>query len=93
MYLKSLLACLKCKSYKNEFWNENKAKRLFQKLLFHNILIEKPKIKGSQNIHLLHELPFYDELNIYKMSKAFGWYQEVKKLKNRLKRPFSTIRC
>ena len=23
---------------------------------------------------LLQELPFYDELNIYEISKAFGWY-------------------
>ena len=32
------------------------------------------KIKGLKNINLLHELPFYDELDIYKMSKAFRHY-------------------
>ena len=24
---------------------------------------------------MLNERPFYDELNIYEMSKAFGWYE------------------
>ena len=43
-------------------------------LPFYNVLIEKPKIKGLKSIDLLHELPFYDELNIYEMSKEFGWY-------------------
>ena len=55
------------------FWNEKEAKR-FQMLPFYNVLIEKPKIKGLKNIDLLHELLFYDELNIYEMSEAFGWY-------------------
>ena len=27
------------------FWNEKEAKELFQELLFHSVLIEKPKIK------------------------------------------------
>ena len=55
-------------------WNEKEAKRLFQILPFYNVLIEKTEIKGLKNIDLLHELPFYDELNIYEMSKAFGVY-------------------
>ena len=46
------------------FWNEKEAKRLFQKLPFYNVLIEKPKIKHLSNIDLLHELPFSDELSI-----------------------------
>ena len=41
---------------------------------FHNTLIKKLKIRGLKNIDLLQELPFYDELNIYEISKAFGWY-------------------
>ena len=53
---------------------KKKAKALFQILPFYNVLIEKPKSKGLKNIDLLHELPFYDELNIFEMSKAFGWY-------------------
>ena len=36
---------MKYKPHKNEFWNENEAKSLFQILPFHNILIEKPEIK------------------------------------------------
>ena len=34
----------------------------------------KAKTKGLKNITLLHEFPFYDELNIHEMSKACGWY-------------------
>ena len=36
---------MKYKPYKNEFWNEEEAKNLFQILPFYNVLIEKPKIK------------------------------------------------
>ena len=56
------------------FWNEKEATRLFQKLPFYNTFIEKPKIKHLKNIDLLHELPFYDELSIDKISKAFKGY-------------------
>ena len=62
------------------FWNKKEAKRLFQKLLFYNVLIEKPKIKFLKIIDLLYEHPFYDEINIYEMSKAFGWYARSYKL-------------
>ena len=41
---------------------------------FYNILIEKPKIKHSSNIELLHELQFYDELSVVEISKAFERY-------------------
>ena len=44
--------------------------RLFQILPFY-VLIEKPKIKHLSNIELLHELPFYDELSVVEISKAF----------------------
>ena len=63
------------------FWNEKQAKILFQILIFYNVLIEKRKIKGLKNMDLLHELPFYDELDIKKISEAFGCMQEVIKLK------------
>ena len=46
------------------FSDEKEAKRLFEELSFHNVLIEKPRIKHSKNKDLLHELPFYDELHI-----------------------------
>ena len=60
--------------YKNEFLEWKEAKRLFQILPFYNVSIKKPKIKSLKNIDLLHELPFYDELNIRQISDAFGWY-------------------
>ena len=53
---------------------KKKAKTLFQKLLFYNVLIEKPRIKRLKNIDLLHELPFYNELSILKISEAFKRY-------------------
>ena len=59
---------------KNEFWNEIEAKRLCQTLPFYNVLIEKPEIKKLSNIELLHELPFYDELSVTEVSKAFKRY-------------------
>ena len=37
-------------------------------------LIEKPYIKCLNNIDMLHELPFYNELNISKTSTAFKGY-------------------
>ena len=60
---------------KVSFWDEKEAKKLFQKLPFYNIFIEKPKIKAFKDMDLLQELPFYTELNIYEMSKSFAWYE------------------
>ena len=51
---------MKYRAYKNEFWNEKEAKKLFQLLPFYNVLTEKLKIKRLSNIVLLHELPFYE---------------------------------
>ena len=65
---------MKYKAYKNEFWNEKEAKELFQTLPFYNVLIENPEIKKLSNVELLHELPFYDELSITEVSKAFKRY-------------------
>ena len=65
---------MKYKPYENEFLNEEEAKNLFQTLPFYNVLIEKPEINKLSNIELLHELPFYDELNITEVSKAFKRY-------------------
>ena len=63
------------------FFDENEAKRLLQKLLFHNALIEKPRIKHLKNIDLLPELPFYDELSVVKTFKAFKRYAIIYKIK------------
>ena len=41
---------------------------------YKNVLIEKPKIKHLSNIELLHELPFYDEISVVEISKAFARY-------------------
>ena len=38
----------------------------FKELPFYNKYIEKPKIKRLENIDLLSELPFYEELNVIK---------------------------
>ena len=62
------------------FWDEKEAKRLFQELLFHNVLIEKPLIKRLQNKDFLHELPFYYELSIVKISQAFKRYARSDKI-------------
>ena len=63
------------------FWDEKEAKRLFQQLPFYNVLIEKPKIKHLKNIDLLHNLPFYDELRILRMSNTFQEYARNYKTK------------
>ena len=42
-------------------WDANK---IFQVLPFYGTYIEKPKVKKLNNVQLLKELPFYDELNI-----------------------------
>ena len=71
---------MKYRAYKNEFWNEKEAKELFQILPFYNVLIEKPKIKHLSNIELLHELPFYDQLSVVEISKAFRRYARSHKV-------------
>ena len=53
------------------FWDE---KELFKELPFYDKFIEKPHIKRLKNIDFQHELPFYDELSIKKISKAFKTY-------------------
>ena len=62
------------------FWDEKEPKGLFQKLLFYNTFIEKPSIKRLENIDLMHELPFYDEFSIEKISKAFKRYAKRKRI-------------
>ena len=45
-------------------WDANK---IFQHLPFHDSYIAKPKVKILNNVQLLRELPFYDELSIAKI--------------------------
>ena len=71
---------MKYKPYKNEFWNEKEAKESFQIPPFYNVLIGKPKIKYLSNIELLHLLPFYDELSVVEISKAFRRYAKSYKI-------------
>ena len=59
-----------------KFWNDKEAKKLFQKIPFYNVLIEK----HQSNIDLLHELPFYDELGLVEISKAFKGYAKSYKI-------------
>ena len=46
----------------------------FKELPFYNTCIEKPKIKPLNNIDLLFELPFYEELSGIKTDHAFKRY-------------------
>ena len=76
---------------KMSFWDEKEVEWLFQKLPFYNVLIEKPRIKRLKNIDLLHELLFYNELSIEKVSDSFKRYArsykiEIKDLKDPLAR-------
>ena len=52
-------------------WDANK---IFQTLQFYDSYIEKPKLKKLNNVQLLKELPFYDELRIVKNKAAFSDY-------------------
>ena len=56
------------------FGMKNKQKNYFK--YFHFIMFSLKNQKSSiyQNIKLLHELPFYDEISVVKKSKAFKGY-------------------
>ena len=58
-------------------WNANK---IFQLLPFYDSYIEKPKVKKLNNVQLLKELLFYDELNIVKNKTAFSGYTKTYKI-------------
>ena len=53
------------------FSYEKETKILFKELPFYNASIQKPYIKRLHSINMLRKLPFYNELNIVKTSKAF----------------------
>ena len=52
-------------------WDESK---IFKLLPFYNSYIERPKIKKLNNVQLLKELLFYDELSIIKNNTAFSGF-------------------
>ena len=64
----------KYEHYKNESLEWKGSKKITSNTSILKFFKWKTKIKGLKNINLLHEFPFYDELNIYEISKAFGWY-------------------
>ena len=52
-------------------WHANK---VFQILLFYSTFIDKPDVKKLNNVELLKELPFYDEMSIVKNKTVFSGY-------------------
>ena len=58
-------------------WDANKT---FQILPFYNTFIEKPEVKKLNNVELLKELSFYDELSIVKNKTAFSGYAQNYKI-------------
>ena len=52
------------------------AKESFKILPIYNIFAEVPKVKKLNNVELLKELPFYNELSIVKNKKAFSGYAQ-----------------
>ena len=54
-------------------WDANKILKI---LPFFNAYIEKPEVKKLNNVQLLKELPFYDELSIVKNKTAFSCYAQ-----------------
>ena len=59
------------------FSDENEIKRLLKEQPFCNAPIEKPEIKHLNNVDMLSELPFYDELNMINASKTFKRYARI----------------
>ena len=56
------------------------ASKIFQILPFYNTFIEKHDVKKLNNVELLKELPFYDELSIVKSKTAFSGYVKCYKI-------------
>ena len=65
---------------KFRFLGKKEAKRLFLEFSFSNTVAEKLHIKCLQDMDFLHELPFYDKLNIEKISKGFRRYARSYKI-------------
>ena len=58
-------------------WDESK---IFKILPFYDSYIERHEIKKLNNVQLLKELPFYDELSIVKNETAFSGYAQSYKI-------------
>ena len=58
-------------------WDSNK---IIQILPFYSTYIEKPEVKKLNNVELLKESPFYDELSIVKNKNAFSGYARTYKI-------------
>ena len=58
-------------------WDANK---IFKILPFFNTYLEKAEVKKLNNVQLLKELLFYDELNIVKNKTAFSSYAQSYKI-------------
>ena len=58
-------------------WDANK---IFKILPFYNSHIDQPKIEKLNNVKLLKELPFYDDLSIVKNKTAFSGYARSYKI-------------
>ena len=69
------------------FWDEKEKKELLQKLPFYDVFTENSNIKHLSNIDLLHEIPFYDELSVVEISKAFKEYPRSYKIESAIKIP------
>ena len=59
------------------YWDANK---IFKILPFYNTFIERPEVKKLNNVELLKELRFYDELGIAKNKAAFSGYAQSYKI-------------
>ena len=59
------------------FWDESE---IFKLLPFYDSYIERPKIKRINNVQLLKELHFYDDLSIVKNKTAFSCYSRSYKV-------------
>ena len=69
------------------FWDEKEKKELLQKRPFYDVFTENSNIKHLSNIDLLHEIPFYDELSVVEISKAFKGYPRSYKIESAIKIP------
>ena len=58
-------------------WDANE---IFKILPFYNTYIDKPEVKKLNNVELLEELPFYNELSIVKNKTAFSGYAQSYKI-------------
>ena len=56
------------------------ASKIFKILPFYDTYIERPRIKKLNNVELMKELPFYDELSIVKSKTAFSGYARSYKI-------------